>query len=147
MATVTEIAPDIFRICTYIGDLEMQFNQFLVRDREPLLYHTGMKAMFPVVREAVAKVIDPATLRWIAFSHFESDECGALNDFLAVAPDAVPLGSTIAATISLGDSADRTPRGLGDGEELSLGRRSVRWIDTPHLPHGWESGQIGRAHV
>jgi flavorubredoxin len=86
MTTVTEIAPEIFRICTYVPDLGMQFNQFVVRDREPILHHTGMKAMFPVVRDAIAQVIDPVKLRWIAFSHFEADECGALNEFLALAP-------------------------------------------------------------
>jgi flavorubredoxin len=96
MTTIAEIAPDIFRISTLVPDVGMQFNQFIVRDREPLLYHTGMRGLFPVVRDAVAKVIDPATLRWISFSHFEADECGALNDFLAIAPRAQALCSSSA---------------------------------------------------
>src|SRR6516162_9679101 len=121
MTTITEIAPDIFRICTFIGDLGMQFNQFLVRDREPLLYHTGMKAMFPVVHQAVAKVIDPAALRWVAFSHFESDECGALNELLSIAPNAQPLCSFVGAMVSVNDFALRPARGLQDGEILSTG--------------------------
>src|SRR5260370_27260513 len=103
MTTVTEIAQEIFRICTYLPDLGMQFNQFIVRDQEPMLYHTGMKAMFPIVRDAVAKVIDPARLRWISFSHFEADECGALNEFLAIAPDEQPLCSMVGAIVSGND--------------------------------------------
>jgi flavorubredoxin len=142
MATVTEIAPDTFRICTYVGDFGIQFNQFLVRDREPLLYHTGMKAMFPAVREAVAKVIDPATLRWIAFSHFESDECGALNEFLSIAPGAQPMCSFVAAMVSVNDFALRPARGLQDGEVFTTGARRFRFIRTPHLPHTWEAGHL-----
>src|SRR5947208_2977171 len=114
MATIAEIAPDIFRICTYVSDLGMQFNQFIVRDEQPLLFHTGMKAMLPIVREAVAKVIDPAALRWIAFSHFEADECGSLNEFLALAPEAEALCSLVAAMVSVNDLAIRPARGLQD---------------------------------
>src|SRR5260370_18703975 len=99
MTTVTEIAQEIFRICTYLPELGMQFNQFIVRDREPLLYHTGMKAMFPAVRDAIAKVIDPARLRWIAFSHFEADECGALDEVLAIAPKAQAVCSLVRAMV------------------------------------------------
>lgn len=142
MTTITEIAPDIFRICTFIGDVGMQFNQFLVRDREPLLYHTGMKAMFPLVREVVAKVIDPAALRWISFSHFESDECGALNEFLSIAPDAHPLCSFAGAMVSVNDFALRPARGLQDGEVLATGARRFRLIRTPHLPHNWEASHL-----
>ena len=142
MTTITEIAPDIFRICTYIGDIDMQFNQFLARDREPLLYHTGMKAMFPVVHEAVAKILDPATLRWIAFSHFESDECGALNEFLSIAPGAQALCSFVGAMVSVNDFALRPARGLQDGEVLTTGARRFRFIRTPHLPHTWEAGHL-----
>jgi flavorubredoxin len=142
MTGITEIAPDIFRICTYIGDVGMQFNQFPVRDREPLLYHTGMKEMFPVVREAVAKLIDPGTLRWIASSHFESDECGALNEFLSIAPAAQPLCSFVGAMVSVNDFALRPARGLQDDEVLTTGARRVRFIRTPHLPHTWEAGHL-----
>jgi len=142
MSAITEIAPDIFRICTFIDDVGMQFNQFLVRDREPLLYHTGMKAMFPVVCETVAKLIDPATLRWIAFSHFESDECGALNDFLSIATGAQPLCSFVGAMVSVNDFALRPARGLQDDEVLITGVRRFRFIRTPHLPHTWEAGHL-----
>jgi len=142
MPLITEIAPDIFRICTYVDDLGMQFNQYLVRDREPLLYHTGLKAMFAEVREAVAKVIDPTALRWIAFSHFESDECGALNELLSLAPGAQPLCSFVGAMVSVNDFAMRPARGLQDGEVLTTGVRRFRFIRTPHLPHAWEAGHL-----
>jgi len=142
MTTVTEVAPEIFRICTYLPDLGMQFNQFLVRDLEPLLYHTGMKAMFPVVRDAIAKVIDPARLRWIAFSHFEADECGALNEFLAIAPEAQALCSFVGAMVSVNDFASRAARGLQDGEVVATGDKRLRFISTPHLPHTWEAGHL-----
>lgn len=142
MPLITEIAPDIFRICTYVANIGIQFNQFLVRDREPLLYHTGMKAMFPEVREAVAEVIDPTALRWIAFSHFESDECGALNELLSIAPGAQPLCSFVGALVSVNDFALRPARGLQDGEVLTTGVRSFRFIRTPHLPHTWEAGHL-----
>jgi flavorubredoxin len=142
MTSVTEIAPEIFRICTFLPDSGMQFNQFIVRDREPLLYHTGMKAMFPIVRDAIAKVIDPARLRWISFSHFEADECGALNEFLAIAPDAQPLCSMVGAMVSINDFADRPARGLNDGEIVATGAKRFRFISTPHLPHTWEAGHL-----
>jgi flavorubredoxin len=142
MATVTEIAPDLFRICTYLPGLNMQFNQFLVRDVQPLLYHTGMKAMFSAVRDAIATVIDPAALRWIAFSHFEADECGALNEFLALAPTAQPLCSFVGAMVSVNDFAIRPARGLQDGETVATGARRLRFVATPHLPHCWEAGHL-----
>ena len=142
MTTLTEIAPEIFRICTYDSNLGMQFNQFVVRDREPLLYHAGTKAKFPVVRDAIAKVIDPATLRWISFSHFEADECGALNEFLAIAPNAQALCSFVGAMVSVNDFASRPARGLQDGETLTTGTKRFRFIRTPHLPHTWEAGHL-----
>src|SRR5215475_4493006 len=142
MAVITEIAPDIFRISNYVADFDIQFNQFLVRDREPLLYHTGMKAMFPAVSEAVAKLISPATLRWIAFSHFEADECGAINEFLSIAPNAQPLCSFVGAMVSVNDFALRPARGLQDDEFLTTGARRFRFIRTPHLPHTWEAGHL-----
>jgi flavorubredoxin len=142
MTRVDEIASDVFRICTYLPDLGMQFNQFVIRDREPLLYHTGMKSMFPAVRDAIAKVLDPSTLRWISFSHFEADECGALNEFLALAPRAEPLCSMVGAMVSINDFASRPARGLQDGESIALGERRVRFIRTPHLPHTWEAGHL-----
>ena len=100
-AVVTEIAPDLYRLSVYAPDFDLQFNHFLVNDDEPLLYHTGLKGMFPLFREAVAKVLDPARLRWIGFSHFESDECGALNEWLAIAPSAQPVCSDLGAMVSV----------------------------------------------
>src|SRR5260370_33374557 len=142
MTTVTEIAPEVFRICTYLADLGMQFTQFIVRDQEPLLYHTGMKAMFPVVRDAVAKIIDPARLRWIAFSHFEADECGALNEFLAIAPSAQALCSFVGAMVSVNDFASRAARGLQDGGIVAIADRRPGFISTPTLPHTWEAWHL-----
>lgn len=146
MAKVDEIAPDIYRISTSVPPAVVPggftFNQFLVVDDEPLLFHTGMRTLFPDVREAVARVIEPAKLRWVAFSHIEADECGALNQWLGVAPQAQALCSRVAVMTS-GDIADRPPRALADGEELALGsRRRLRWLDAPHLPHNWECGYL-----
>lgn len=139
---VHEIATGIFRINTPvplpIGGFN--FNQYLVDDDEPLLFHTGPRRMFPLVRQAVEAIMPVSRLRYIGFSHVEADECGSLNQWLALAPQAVPLCSRIAALVSIADLADRAPRALADGEALSLGRHQLRWFDTPHLPHGWESG-------
>jgi flavorubredoxin len=142
MTTIAEIAPDIFRISTLIPDVGMQFNQFIVRDREPLLYHTGMRALFPVVRDAIAKVIDPTTLRWISFSHFEADECGALNDFLTLAPRAQALCSFVGAMVNINDFASRPPCGLNDGDTIETGAKRFRIACTPHLPHTWEAAHL-----
>lgn len=141
-ATIAEVAPEIFRISTHVADLDLQFNQFLVRDREPLLYHTGFKAMFAGVRDAIAKLIDPSALRWIGFSHFESDECGALNEFLSIAPNAEPLCSFVGAMVSVNDYALRPARGLQDGEVLTTDAHRFRLIRTPHLPHNWEASHL-----
>ncbi|RKZ16090.1 MBL fold metallo-hydrolase [bacterium] len=144
--SVDEISAGIHRISTPVGPDVVPggftFNQYLIVDREPLLYHTGPRGMFPLVQEAVNSVIPVESLRYIGLSHFEADECGALNEFLKVAPDAEPLCSNIAKMVSLDDFADRPARGLADGEELSLGEHVVRWIDTPHFPHGWECGHL-----
>lgn len=141
---VQEIADGIYRINTpvEIPNGAFSFNQYLVLDDEPLLFHTGSRKMFPLVSEAVGHVLRPESLRWIAFSHFEADECGSLNEWLALAKSAQPLCSATAALISIGDVADREPRGLADGETLVTGRRTLRWFDTPHLPHGWETGYL-----
>jgi len=142
---VDEIADGIYRISTPVSVIPggFTFNQFLVDDEAPLLFHTGLRRLFPVVREAVAHVLgDAAKLRYVSFSHYEADECGSLNDWLAVAPRAEALCSQTAAMVSVSDVAARPPRALADGEEVSLGRRTVRWLDTPHLPHGWESGLL-----
>lgn len=141
---VDEVAPSIYRISTPVSVVPggFTFNQYLVADEEPLLFHTGPRRMFPVVREAIAAVLPVERLRWVAFSHVESDECGALNDLLAAAPRAQPLCSRVAAMVSVDDLADRPARPLADGESVSLGRSSVRWLDAPHLPHGWECGYL-----
>jgi len=142
---IHEIADGIYRINTPValpGDMSFSFNQYLVVDDEPLLFHTGLRGLFPLASEAVASVMPLQRLRHVAFSHVEADECGALNQWLAVAPQAAPLCSAVAALVSINDLADRPPRALADRETLSLGRRTLRWFDTPHLPHGWESGLL-----
>ena len=140
---VHEIAPGIYRINTPVaidGGPAFNFNQYLLAGGEPLLFHTGPRRLFPLVSEAIAAVLPLATLRYVAFSHFEADECGSLNDFLAAAPRAVPVCSQVAAMVSVNDVADRPARALADGEVLTLDRHRLRWHDTPHVPHGWESG-------
>ena len=139
---VHEIAEDIYRINTPVAVVPggFSFNQYLIADDQPLLFHTGPRKMFPLVREAVASVIPVDRLRYIAFSHVEADECGSLNDWLAVADQAAPVCGKIAALTSIGDLADRAPLSLANGEVLSLGKHAVQWFDTPHLPHAWECG-------
>jgi flavorubredoxin len=143
---VHEIAESIYRINTPVvmdgGPGGFSFNQYLVVDDEPLLFHTGPRKMFPLVREAVASVMPVERLRHVSFSHVEADECGSLNEWLAAAPGASPLCGAIAALVSIADLADRPPRALADGEVLSIGKHSLRWLDTPHLPHSWECGYL-----
>ena len=141
---VHEVADGIYRINTPLGVVPggFSFNQYLIADDEPLLFHTGPRRMFPLVREAVESVMPPERLRYLAFSHVEGDECGSLNEWLAIAPEAVALCGRIAALTSIEDMADRPPRALADGETISLGRHAVQWLDTPHLPHGWECGYL-----
>jgi flavorubredoxin len=141
---VHEIADRIFRINTPIDvpgvTEQFNFNQYLIVDDEPLLFHTGPRRLFPRVREAMAAVMPVERLRFVAFSHFEADECGSLNEWLAVAPRAEPVCGQIAAMVSTNDVADRPARALADGETLDLGHHLLRWLDTPHVPHGWDSG-------
>jgi flavorubredoxin len=142
---IDEVAERIFRIATPVaiaGGPGFSFNQYLILDAEPLIFHTGLRSLFPVVREAVASIIPVEKVRYIALSHVEADECGALNEWLAVAPHAIPVCSRVAAMTSINDLAARAPRPLQDNEVLPLGERSIRWFDTPHLPHGWESGLL-----
>ena len=138
-ADVTEIAPDTFRISTFHPDFGIQFNQFLIRDEEPFLMHTGFRRMFDTTLAGVRSIIDPSQLRWIGFSHFESDECGALNQWLAVAPNATAVCGFVGATVSVNDFADRPPRVLADGDVLATGRRRLRFLATPQVPHGWDA--------
>ena len=144
--TINEIAEGIYRISTPVPPETIPggftFNQFLVVDESPLLYHTGPRKMLPLVQEAISAIIPVNSLRYIGFSHYEADECGSLNSFLEVAPSAEPLCSQIAKMVSIDDIAIRPARALADGEELSLGTHVVRWIDTPHFPHAWECGHL-----
>jgi flavorubredoxin len=143
---IDEISNGIYRISTPVPPAAMPggftFNQYLIVDEAPLLYHTGTRGQFPAVCDAIASVIPVSSLRYIGFSHFEADECGSLNDFLEKAPQAEPLCSTIAKMVSVDDFALRPAHALAAGEELSLGAHVVRWIDTPHLPHAWECGHL-----
>jgi flavorubredoxin len=138
-----EIASGIYRINTPIqipGGPGFNFNQYLVADDAPLLFHTGPKRMFPLVAEAIGKVLPLESVRYVALSHYEADECGSLNDFLAAASQAEPVCSQVAAMVSVNDVASRPARALADAEVLELGRHRLRWLDTPHVPHAWECG-------
>jgi flavorubredoxin len=139
-AKVNEIASDVFRISTFHPEYGIQFNQFLIKDDEPFIMHTGFKKMFPITLEGFASVIDPAKVRWIGFSHFEPDECGALNQWLAVAPNSQALCSVVGSIVMLNDFADRPPRALNDNETLEIGRHRLRFLATPHVPHCWDAG-------
>jgi flavorubredoxin len=139
---IDEIEERIFRFSTFVPDIGptgFTFNQFLVEDDEPLLFHTGPKAMFPLVSEAVGRVSSMERLRWITFGHLESDECGAMNLLLAAAPHAQVAHGVMGCLVSLNDLADRPPVPLTDGQVLELGTHRVRHIDTPHVPHGWDA--------
>jgi len=143
MTQINEIAPDMYRISTLIPEINLQFNQFLVRDEQPLLYHTGMKGLFPIVRDAVATLIDPATIRWIGFSHFEADECGALTEWQTLAPEATAVCSFVGKMVSVDDVVARRPaQALADGEVFSTGKYRFRLLHTPHVPHCWEATHL-----
>lgn len=139
---VTEIAPDVYRLSTYVGQAGLVFNQFLITADEPLLFHTGPRALFPLVSAAVERVLPVERLRWITFGHLEADECGAMNQWLAAAPGAEVAHGTLGCMVSVADMADRPPRPLEDGEVIDLGDRRVRRIETPHVPHGWDAGLV-----
>lgn len=142
MHTIYEIAPDVFRLCVYVADIDMQFNHFLVRDEEPLLFHAGLKSMFPELRNAVATLIDPAKLRHIAWSHFESDECGALNEWLQIAPQAQPVCTLVGKLVSVDDFSIRPAHGMTVADVLSTGKYRYRFYPSPHIPHGWDAGVL-----
>lgn len=142
---IDEIADGIYRLSTFVQDIAppvgFTFNQFLVQGDAPLLFHTGPRRMFPLTHAALARVVAPERLRWIAFGHYEADECGAMNDWLAVAPNAEVTHGAIGCNVSLADMADRPPRPLADGAVIELGGgRRLRYLDTPHTPHGWDAG-------
>ena len=141
---IVEIAERIYRINTPVPPSQVpggfSFNQYLIVDKDPLLFHTGPRKMFDLVCEAVTSIMPPQKLRYISFSHMESDECGSLNEWLEVAPNAVPLCGEIGAMVSISDMASRPVHVLQDGKEISLGSYRVKWFDTPHLPHSWDCG-------
>jgi flavorubredoxin len=143
---VDEIADGIFRLSSFVPEIAAPagfvFNQFLIRDDEPLLFHTGTRAMFEGVRAAVARVLPPESLRWISFSHVEADECGSMNQWLALAPRAQVVHGELACAVSLNDMADRPPLPLAADATLGLGRHRVRLVPTPHLPHGWDAAMM-----
>jgi len=143
---ISEIADGIYRLSTYVPDIAppagFTFNQFLVLGDEPLMFHTGLRKMFALNRDALARIIPPERLRWITFGHFEADECGAMNEWLALAPQATPAHGATGCMVSLNDFADRASRVLNDGETIDLGGKRVRFIDTPHTPHGWDAGVL-----
>lgn len=143
--SIDEIAPDTYRINIPLPDAlpgGFSFNQYLVVDEKPLLFHTGPKKLFPAIRAQIEKVLPLDRLRYVAFSHVEADECGSLPEFLAAAPDAQPVCSAIAAMVSISDLVDVPPIGMADGAALDLGRHRLTWQSTPHLPHGWECGYL-----
>lgn len=143
--TVHEVAEDVFRISTWVSDITpdgFSFNQYLVRADEPLLFHTGHRSMFGAVSEAVDSIVGLDALRWISFGHFESDECGAMNDLLAAAPRAQVVNGELACLVSINEAADRPPRAVADGEVIDLGGRRVRYLATPHVPHCWDAGLL-----
>jgi len=144
---ISEIADGIFRLSTFVPDIAppagFTFNQFLILGDEPLLFHTGLRKMFPLTHAAVGRLMPPERLSWITFGHFEADECGAMNEWLAVAPRAQLAHGHTGCMVSLNDMADRAPRVLADGETVDLGGgKRVRYIDTPHTPHGWDAGVL-----
>ena len=140
---VTEIAPDVYRVSVYVPEINLQFNHFVVDDEEPLLFHTGLRDMFPLVMGGVARVVDPSRIRWISFSHTESDECGALAEWLQAAPNAAPVCSQVGSLVNRDFvSAVREARGMADGETLETGKFRFRFLRTAQLPHGWDAGLL-----
>jgi flavorubredoxin len=139
---IAEVAPCIHQLTTHVAEMNFSFNQYLITGDEPMLFHTGPRQMFPLVSDALGRVVPVDQLRWISFGHVEADECGAMNEWLAAAPQSTVAQGTTGCMVSLNDLADRAPRALADGEVLDIGGHRMRWIDTPHVPHGWEAGII-----
>ena len=142
MTDINQIAPDVYRISTFVPEIDLAFNQFLFVDDEPLLYHAGMRRMFPAIRAAMATVMDPARLRWIGMSHFEADECGAMNEWLGVAASAEAVCTKVAAMVNMDDFAVRKPHPLGRNDKLTTGRFAFCLRHTPQLPHGWDASMM-----
>ena len=140
--TVHEIADGIYRLSTFVPAADLPFNQYLVMAEEPMLFHAGNRQLFEPVSEAVAQVLRPERLRWLTFGHVEADECGAMNRWLDAAPALQVLHGLTGIMVSVNDLADRPPRPVSDGETVDLGGKRIRWINTPHVPHGWDAGLI-----
>ena len=139
---VTEVAAGIHQLTTVVPEAPVAFNQYLIAAAEPLLFHTGMRGLFPLVAAGVSTVLPADTVRWVSFGHVEADESGSMNEWLACAPHATIAQSFVGCMVSIGDLADRAPRVLGDGETLDIGGHVVQWFDTPHVPHAWEAGVL-----
>jgi len=139
---IEEVAPGIHQLTTHIAEMNFSFNQYLIAGDEPMLFHTGPRQMFPLVSEAVGRVVPADQMRWISFGHVEADECGSMNEWLAMAPQSTVVQGMTGCMVSLNDLADRAPRPLADGEVLDIGGHRMRWIDTPHVPHAWEAGIV-----
>jgi flavorubredoxin len=145
-AKIDEIGDGIFRLSVFVPEVAppagFTFNHFLIMGDEPLLFHCGKRKMFPLLAEAVAKIMPVEKLRWATFGHFESDECGSMNEWLAAAPHCELMHGMTGVRVSLADMADREPRTLTNGEVIDIGGKRIRYIDTPHVPHGWDAGVI-----
>jgi len=143
---IDEIVDSIYRLSIFVSEVAppagFTYNHFLILGDEPLLFHCGRRKMFPLVSGAVAKIIPPERLRWLTFGHFEADECGSMNEWLAVAPHAELAHGMVGCRVSVADMADRPPRVLADGEAIDIGGKRLRYIDTPHVPHGWDAGVL-----
>ena len=143
---IAEIADGSYRLSTLVPDVAppagFSFNPFLIKAEQPLLFHAGHRGMFPLISAAVARIVPVASLRWLSFSHFEADESGAMNQWLAAAPRAGVMHGALGCDVSLNDTADRAPRKLEDGETVDLGGKRVRFLATPHVPHGWDAGLL-----
>lgn len=139
---VTEVADGVHQLTTHVAEMDLGFNQYLIHGEESMLFHTGMRGLFPLVCGAISRVLPVTTLRWLAFGHVEADECGSMNEFLAAAPHATVTQGVTGCMVSINDLADRAPRPLATGEVLDIGSHRMRWIDTPHVPHGWEAGVL-----
>ncbi|MEZ0171210.1 hypothetical protein [Microvirga sp. TS319] len=143
---IDEIGDRIYRLSTYVPPAGFTFNQFLILGEEPMLFHAGFRRMFPIVSEAVGRFMSVQDLRWITFGHYEADECGAMNEWLAVAPNAEVAHGTTGCLVSLNAMADRPPRVLANGEVIDIGGKRIRYVDTPHVPHGWDAGHLRGDH-
>src|SRR5947208_6796757 len=142
VVTTTEIAPEIYRLAVFVPEINLEFSHFLVRDEEPLLFHAGLRSLFPLLRDEMSRLIDPSKLRHIGFSHFESDECGALNQWLEQAPSAQPVCGLVGAMVSVNDFSIRPARVLTRDDLLETGRYRFRFLPAPHVPHGWDAGVL-----